>query len=78
MITVYGDRSCTYCKAAVKMAKKSFGEVEYKDTGITKYHDELKARGIGTSIQPQVFEDDRLIGTYYHLLNECQYRMIEF
>ena len=77
MITVYGTRSCTFCKAAVEIARKSFSDVEYKDIGITKYYDELKERGVSTSIQPQVFEDNRLIGTYYHLLKETQERMIE-
>jgi glutaredoxin len=77
VITVYGSRSCTFCKKAVEIATKSFGDVEYKDIGITKYYDELKERGVSTSIQPQVFEDNRLIGTYYHLLKETQERMIE-
>lgn len=77
MIIVYGTRSCTFCKKAVAIATKSFGDVEYKDIGITKYYNELKARGVSTSIQPQVFEDDRLIGTYYHLLKETQERMIQ-
>lgn len=77
MITVYGSRSCTFCKKAVEIAKKSFGDVEYKDISITKYYNELKERGGSTSIQPQVFEDNRLIGTYYHLLKETQERMIE-
>ena len=77
MITVYGTRSCTFCKAAVEIARKSFSDVEYKDSGMTMYYNELKDRGGSTSIQPQIFEDDRLIGTYYHLLKEVQERMIE-
>jgi hypothetical protein len=61
MIYIYGTRACAFCDKAKEHAAKHYGG--------------YKEKGIGMSVQPQIFEDERLIGTYYHLIKETQYRM---
>ena len=75
MIYIYGTRSCAFCDKAKQLAAKHYKDYKFLDIGITMYYNQLKEKGIGTSVQPQIFEDNRLIGTYYHFVKETQYRM---
>ena len=75
MIYIYGTRACAFCDKAKEHAAKHYGGYKFLDIGLTMYYNQLKEKGIGMSVQPQIFEDERLIGTYYHLIRETQYRM---
>jgi glutaredoxin len=75
VIYIYGSRSCAFCSKAKALAAKHYGDYEFLDIGITLYYNRLKELNVSTNVQPQIFEDDRYIGTYYHLVKETQYRM---
>lgn len=75
MIYIYGTRSCAFCDKAKKHATKHHGGYEFLDIGLTLCYNRLKELNVSTNVLPQIFEDDRYIGTYYHFVKETQYRM---
>ena len=42
-----------------------------------KYYNILREQNISTNVIPQIFEDDKYIGTYYDFIKTNQYRMSE-
>jgi len=54
-----------------------YGEYKFLDIGLTLYYNKLKELNVSTNVLPQIFEDDRYIGTFYHFVKECQLKMSE-
>lgn len=77
VIVIYGTRSCAFCDKAKQYAEKWYGEYKFLDIGIEKYYNILREQNISTNVIPQIFEDDKHIGTYYDFIKSNQYRMSE-
>ena len=77
MIYIYGTKGCQFCDKAKKTANDMYGEYKYFDIGLTLYYNKLKELNVSTNVLPQIFEDDRYIGTFYHFVKECQLKMSE-
>lgn len=77
MIIIYGTRSCAFCDKAKAYARKWYGEFKFFDVGITQYNNFLLEKNVSTNILPQIFEDDRYVGTYYEFVKETQIKISE-
>ena len=77
MIFIYGTKGCQFCEKAKHKANDMYGEYKFLDIGLTLYYNKLKELNVSTNVLPQIFEDDRYIGTFYHFVKECQLKMSE-
>jgi len=75
MITIYGTRSCGFCKLAVERCRKYRFEYEYKDAGLSMYYKELVDLKVDTTKMPHILVDNQYIGDYNNLVDYIQSRM---
>lgn len=76
MITIYGTRSCGFCKMAVDKCKKFGLEYEYKDIGISKWYMEFsKVRQKDYDV-PKIYVDGEYLGNYHDLIEYTQELLI--
>ena len=72
MITIYGTRSCGFCKLAVDKCNKNRLRYEYKDAGLTKFYKELLEFNVDMTKMPHIFIDNKYVGDYNGLLEYIQ------
>jgi Arsenate reductase and related proteins, glutaredoxin family len=72
MITIYGTRSCGFCKLAVDKCNENKLRYEYKDAGLTKFYKELSEFNVDLTKMPHIFIGTDYVGDYKGLLDYVQ------
>lgn len=75
MITIYGTRSCGFCKLAVDKCITYKLKYEYRDCSIRKFYEELSSLKVDMTKMPHILVDNQYIGDYNGLIDHIQSRM---